>query len=305
MKARPLLSLCIPTYNRAGVLDGTLRSLFADPDFDPEMVEVVVCDNCSEDHTADVAARYPHVRYFRNPENIRDANFSQALMHGRGEYLKLMNDTLRLQSGGLKFMLETIRTNLGSREPLFLYEWNRARKPEIVVCDDLGKFICEASVRMTWIANFGCWRCDLPVVEDRSGAALQLLQMGWSLRIAEAGPPPVKIAYGHYCTVVSGPAAAKGGYNVFRIFVENYLSIVDERRKRGLLSFSQYQRAKCRLFRQFVSRRVVWLLFGSKHIAAFDNAGAWDILMKHYGRHPYFYLITFYKSLHFLLRGCR
>ena len=190
MEERPWLSLCIPTYNRAEVLDRTLRALFDDPDFDPRKIEVVVCDNCSEDRTPEVAARYPQVRYFRNAENIRDANFSQALQHGRGEYLKLMNDTVRFVPGGLKLMLDTVGRHLATRGPLFLYEWNRSRQPETVVCPDVGSFICEASVRATWIANFGCWRRDAGVTDDRSGAALQLLQVVWSIRIAEAGPPP-------------------------------------------------------------------------------------------------------------------
>ena len=305
MEERPWLSLCIPTYNRAEVLDRTLRALFDDPDFDPRKIEVVVCDNCSEDRTPEVAARYPQVRYFRNAENIRDANFSQALQHGRGEYLKLMNDTVRFVPGGLKLMLDTVGRHLATREPLFLYEWNRSRQPVTVVCPDVGSFICEASVRATWIANFGCWRRDAGVTDDRSGAALQLLQGVWSIRIAEAGPPPAKICFGHYCTVAAGTGAAKGGYNVFRVFVANYLTIVEECLRRGVVSRAQYRKAKSRLFRRFVARRVVWLLFRSKHITRFDNREAWRIVLEHYGRQPYFYLITFYKSLHYLLRGCR
>lgn len=305
MSDKPLLSLCIPTYNRAEVLDETLRVLFADPDFDPLKVEVVVCDNCSEDRTPEVAARYPLVRYFRNEENIRDANFSQALQHGSGEYLKLMNDTVRLVPGGLKLMLDTIEDSLASREPLFFYEWNRNLRPQTVCCPDVGSFLCKASVRVTWIANFGCWRRNLPVVEDRSGAALQLLQVVWSIRIVEAGPPPVKICFGHYCTVAAGKGAPKGGYNVFRVFVANYLSLVEECRHKGVITRAQYRKTKFGLFRHFVSRRVVWLLFRSKHITGFDNRGAWQIVLEHYGCQPYFYLITFYKSLHYLLRGCR
>ena len=119
------------------------------------------------------------------------------------------------------------------------------------------------------------------------------------------GTPPAKICFGHYCTVAAGTGAAKGGYNVFRVFVANYLTIVEECLRRGVVSRAQYRKAKSRLFRRFVARRVVWLLFRSKHITRFDNREAWRIVLEHYGRQPYFYLITFYKSLHYLLRGCR
>lgn len=48
---RPLLSICIPTYNRAEILDKTLFLLFSNPDFNVDEIEVVVSDNCSTDHT--------------------------------------------------------------------------------------------------------------------------------------------------------------------------------------------------------------------------------------------------------------
>ena len=61
-----LLSICIPTYNRSQFLPETLQSIFSQHIDD---IEVVVCDNGSEDQTIEVMKQmqitYPQILYFR------------------------------------------------------------------------------------------------------------------------------------------------------------------------------------------------------------------------------------------------
>lgn len=59
---KPLLSICIPTYNHAELLK-LLVSLV------PQLlltgsVEIVVSDNCSTDHTAEIVGAYHTIRMF-------------------------------------------------------------------------------------------------------------------------------------------------------------------------------------------------------------------------------------------------
>ncbi len=48
---QPLLSICIPTFNRAEILRETLAHLAETLD---TSIEIVVSNNCSGDHTVDV-----------------------------------------------------------------------------------------------------------------------------------------------------------------------------------------------------------------------------------------------------------
>ena len=85
----PLLSICIPTYNHAELLDQALARLTSLPAFASGDVEVVLSDNASTDGTRAVGERYAaafpsRVNYFRNPENVFDRNYELALSHGRG-----------------------------------------------------------------------------------------------------------------------------------------------------------------------------------------------------------------------------
>ena len=120
--SNPLLSICIPTYNRCEVLNNTLELLFSDSDFDPILVEVIVSDNGSDDLTAEVVAKFPYVKYYRNKENIRDLNFAVTLGYATGSYIRLFNDTISFKPKALGLILQRIRENFGKGQNVFFYE---------------------------------------------------------------------------------------------------------------------------------------------------------------------------------------
>jgi glycosyltransferase involved in cell wall biosynthesis len=87
MSQPPLVSVCIPTYNRAGLLAGALQSVLAQTVDD---LEVIVSDNASPDDTPGVVAACtdPRLRYHRNARNIGGrANWNQAFSLARGRYI--------------------------------------------------------------------------------------------------------------------------------------------------------------------------------------------------------------------------
>ena len=106
-----LLSICIPTYNRADILNNTLNSIISDIDFDYR-IEIIISDNASTDHTYEICKKftktYSNIHYYKNNENIFDKNFTKVLSYGSGLYLKLLNDSIVLKKGTLSFFLKKI-----------------------------------------------------------------------------------------------------------------------------------------------------------------------------------------------------
>ncbi|MFP5236272.1 MAG: glycosyltransferase family 2 protein [Acidobacteriota bacterium] len=107
-----LLSICIPTYNRAVFLAECLESLAL---FDAALwdnVEIVVSDNASTDNTKEVVERYRDripIRYFRNATNIGgERNFFAAARHGLGEYVWVFGDDDILQEPAVASALQYI-----------------------------------------------------------------------------------------------------------------------------------------------------------------------------------------------------
>jgi len=87
----PLVTVAIPTRNRARMLRDALESLATQtfPDF-----EVVVCDNASDDETPDVVRSFDRrFRLDRSPADIGfAANHLRALDAGSGPYLTILQD---------------------------------------------------------------------------------------------------------------------------------------------------------------------------------------------------------------------
>jgi glycosyltransferase involved in cell wall biosynthesis len=85
----PLVSVCIPTFNRADFLSDAIDSILAQTFRD---FELVVSDNASTDETPEVLGRYrdPRLRLHRNDSNLGlVGNFNRCLQLARAPYLVL------------------------------------------------------------------------------------------------------------------------------------------------------------------------------------------------------------------------
>ena len=88
----PIVSVCIPTYNRAPLLAQAIRSVLGQTlqDF-----ELVISDNASTDDTESVVRSFndPRIRYVRNHTNIGNGpNFNRCLQLASGTYLTIFPD---------------------------------------------------------------------------------------------------------------------------------------------------------------------------------------------------------------------
>lgn len=109
---RPLLTIAIPTYNRASYLRELLSVLF-DQLVAEQRVELMISDNASSDETPDVVREYQErglqIRSIRNESNIGpDANFLQCFELARGKYFWLFGDDDILLPGALRLIVERL-----------------------------------------------------------------------------------------------------------------------------------------------------------------------------------------------------
>ncbi|OQA89893.1 MAG: Abequosyltransferase RfbV [Elusimicrobia bacterium ADurb.Bin231] len=89
MGNKPLVSICIPTFNNARYIKKTLLSL-SNQTYDN--IEIVVCDNASTDNTEEVVKKNcdGRISYHKNAENIGSAkNFNKCISLASGEYVAI------------------------------------------------------------------------------------------------------------------------------------------------------------------------------------------------------------------------
>jgi glycosyltransferase involved in cell wall biosynthesis len=106
----PLVSVGIPTYNRARTLERAVRSVLAQ---DHDRVEVIISDDGSGDETAELcrrlAAQDPRVSYERQPSNLgHAANFRRVLELSRGEWFMWLSDDDHLERAYIRRCLEEL-----------------------------------------------------------------------------------------------------------------------------------------------------------------------------------------------------
>ena len=115
---RPLLTIAIPTFNRADQLEALLDVLEPQIARAPE-VEVFVSDNASEDGTAEVIARArqrfcavgAHLRAHRQERNIgSDANFAFCFAQAAGRFFWMCGDDDLIVPEAVAEMLTLLKT---------------------------------------------------------------------------------------------------------------------------------------------------------------------------------------------------
>lgn len=87
-----LVSVVIPTYNRAEYLRVAIASVLSQT---YENFELLVLDNCSQDHTQEVVESFsdPRIKYLRHQCNIGAlANWTYGISWANGKYLSILGD---------------------------------------------------------------------------------------------------------------------------------------------------------------------------------------------------------------------
>jgi abequosyltransferase len=112
---KPLLSICIATYNRANYIGETLKSIL--PQL-TEDVELLIVDGASTDNTEHVINGYTenksNVRYVRlSVKGGVDQDYDKSIELAQGEFCWLFTDDDLLKPGAVFMVLENIKKGFG------------------------------------------------------------------------------------------------------------------------------------------------------------------------------------------------
>jgi abequosyltransferase len=116
----PLLSICIPTYNRGKYLDQLLLSIFNELRNLDVDAEICISDNASIDNTQDIlnkwVSKFGKFKWVVNEKNIgADLNYINVVGMATGDYVWMIGSDDLLMSNSLASIVDIItgRENLG------------------------------------------------------------------------------------------------------------------------------------------------------------------------------------------------
>jgi glycosyltransferase involved in cell wall biosynthesis len=98
----PKITVCIPTFNRVGILPYAIDSVLSQSEQD---FELIVCDDGSSDRTSELMSEYTdhRIKYIRHHQNIgKSNNMRSGFDAASGEYFMKFDDDDRLTPDFLK-----------------------------------------------------------------------------------------------------------------------------------------------------------------------------------------------------------
>ena len=244
---RPLLTIAVPTFNRAAQLHALLQVL------EPQLagrseVELFVSDNASEDNTPEVirtaaqqfAAARACLRSHRHHENIgSDANFAFCFAQAEGHFFWMCGDDDLIVPDAVAEVLALLQTPSGQPAELDLvyatsygyredYREERTEDPLGRRCHtitDPHTFALVVNIMFTFISGIIVNRERLHLVARESPEAFvgtNLVQLSWSL--------PLLLDHRRSAVLWTRPVAARvgnaHGYSLGRVFGQQLAAVV-------------------------------------------------------------------------------
>jgi len=203
---------------------------------------------------------------------------------GQGKYLKLHNDKACFHENQLTQLIKCL--DKVDNSVVFILNDNRnLQKKGIIKCHSFDEFVQLVSFWSTWMCGMILKASEYKnlVNKDRAVGS-NLIQTDIMFRLIRDGGPSLiineKLQY-------EQELESKGGYNIFEVFISNYLGLYQEYLKTGIMSYKTYHKEKINLLINFIfpwyTRRI---LIKDKRYQ-FDASKANHIIIKHYWNEPH------------------
>lgn len=281
-RLHPLLSICIPTYNRVHHLEHCLDSIFSQIGSN-ELIEIIVSDNASTDATPEIAnryaARYSNMKYVRNTENIgADPNIYQVMKLARGKFVKLQGDDDFYVEGTLLPLLNVLHEH-GDCGVIHIYVRNGDGR--IWTGEGMSAYLDATSIYAAFITSTILRREDLEKLEEPDlfiHSSFNQLYLQYA--ILENNP--------QFCIMNSSMFTYAGissdAYNFGEVVFRSYQSILKHFVGRGLTLDDLIQEKRRTLY----GYAIPWFrqIITTKMIANTDRFE--EIYTEHYRDEPYY-----------------
>ncbi len=239
---QPIITIAIPTYNRASSLRSSLNSIVKQVNAIEcgwNKIEVLVSDNCSTDETPIVVQDIglTHVNYVRNTSNLgMEGNFLSCFQQAQGTLVWIFSDDDLLIDGVLKKLLalaEEKRIDLIYLRPKYLFGELDSFSSESVnfsfeqVCVEY--FALRANGVLSFLSAVIVNKHRyLELREDENikrYSGTWLAHYEWIYTLLASGDTFFMASK----SVIRARTGATGGYDLFKVFGEYYLAIANEK----------------------------------------------------------------------------
>ena len=291
-----LVSICIPTYNRARNLETCLNSIFNQIGNDNGF-QIVVSDNASTDDTENVVNRFaeihPTLKYHKNESNIGgDRNILESIKLAEGEYVFLHGDDDFYKEGTLQIIFDIISQN---RNISVFFLNVLTGSGQVRFSSGLNNYLIDTSIYAGFISSVILKKSEFDKIQDFD----RFVDMNFNQIYLQYS---ILCSTKDYCIIDfdalwhanNGPA----GYSFAKVFIKNYIDILMYFTDKGLspeiIKADKHKILYCMIFpwfRRILERRL------PLDLNDFD-----EIFTEYYKDEPYFQVAS--SIIDSIRRGC-
>ena len=307
ISSSPILSICIPTYNRSGYLDKTIKSIVMNDVFiNTNKIQLVISNNNSTDNTDKICKKYADqyptkIKYIKQPYNIfADEHIFLVPTFADGKYIKINNDTCMFKEKTLLNLLCLLHEYTNA-DMLFLSNSNGV-KQKSNMCYTLNELISCTSYNLTWIG--GLMMKNTLFKEMMINGKFQKYihtKLPQIYIYAEALERNYQVLYNNEEFFSILYPTNKGGYNISKVFGFNYLSIL----KKYVGRYNGLSHSTFRIEKKRVIDFINYYYFDFKNQFSFYKTGYFVYLLPFYKLNLYFwekYIVCVFKKIIFSIK---
>jgi len=285
-----LLTIAIPTYNRANILDGNLHALKDQIVNKKIPIEIIVSDNCSTDNTTEIVRKHIEngmdINFVKNEKNIgMDANFAQCYRKATGKYVIVLGDDDYILKGKLELLIKYLSTDEYGLVHLKV-DSNRENGYEVYTNKE--DFMLNVSYWITYITSniVNTKYIKYYNFEKHFGTFLTISPMYLDAIIYSKKNLLVYDRIFADGLVVN----SNGGYNFFEVFIHNYLKIWKTYLNNKKINYLIFKKIKFDILKRFLIPNIFNLLI-VKTKNNYNLNNSWKIILTNYGIYPSLYLL--------------
>jgi len=302
MENNIILSICIPTFNRDKCIKEQLERLSSLDDEILSNIEIIISDNCSQDNSKMIIesfiSKFKFV-YIRNEENIGgDRNFLQCYSKSTGQYVLLLGDDDFIIKDAIPRLLENLR-----QEEYGLIHISSSIKRNGLSSKtyiDSEHFLSDIGIWISFMSSNIINRKFIQNIDLTKYIDTYFLQIPIYVYSAEKSKKNLMIYYRLFEDSVM--YQTNGGYNIFKVFVSNYIDIFQTLLNEGIISKKLF-RNEILISSDSIIPHVFNFLIKRKK-SNYDTKGAIKILNKYYGLVPFIFYVVRYIIKHTISKLC-
>ncbi|HAM98936.1 MAG TPA: hypothetical protein DCQ26_10040 [Marinilabiliales bacterium] len=233
-----ILSIAIPTWNRAEYLKRCLESIEKDIQGKVLSLEIIVSDNCSTDNTQDIIQYFLKkglpIKVFLNSENMGiEYNITQCYKKSNGKFVLVLGDDDFFIPGGIVYILELLKSyNSEQLGIVNFYNNSIYRKPNLIYKVYLNNvvFIKTLSYWVTFISGNIINKDLLGDLNISKYEGSFLTQVPYIYNAALRSKVNIIV----YKPIIIAEINNSGGYKLFDVFAKNYNQILNDFKRSGI-----------------------------------------------------------------------